>query len=156
MQREDGSYELFRIPWDLNHTFGDYWSDSAEEANYTAYSVAFPAVDDVGMLYLDGEDAAFRKMLAARWQELRETVIREDALTQETEALFRRIYPAVLRDTARWPQCGMGEGNSANVRDITGFIRENIRLMDQWIQGMTDSEGMMEETGDGDSLDRGR
>ena len=134
-------YTLYRIPWDLNHTLGDLWSGSSEETNYLSYEATFPALDDVSARWLQEGDAGFRDALRSRWTALRESVITEERLLDQAESLFQALYPAIERDTARWPQSGMGEGNAANIRDLRDFLQANLLRMDRWIQELQNESG---------------
>ncbi len=153
---EKEEYVMYRIPWDVNHTFGDYWSGSAEKENYMAYSLAFPAVDDAGVVLLGGGDSAFIQALVNRWTELRAGPIQEEDLLEKANLQFQKLYPAILRDHEKWPESGMGEGNAANIRDIEYFLRENLRAMDRWIDEMREMGEPVKEEDNGADLDRGR
>ena len=49
---ESGCYALYKIPWDLNHTFGDVWRGEDEENNFTGYMVGSPVMDGAFEEYL--------------------------------------------------------------------------------------------------------
>lgn len=126
---EDGGYVLYRIPWDLNHTFGDLWDGDSPETNYVAYGISAFALDD-GMKALVAADPTLMDDMRACWAGLRAGPITEERILGKAHALFDALYPAILRDTARWPGCGMGEGSAANIRDIEDFIRVTLARMD--------------------------
>lgn len=126
---EDDGYVLYRIPWDLNHTFGDLWDGASPETNYVAYAVSAFALDD-GMKALIAADPTLMDDMRARWTELRAGSITEARILDRARGLFDALYPAILRDTQRWPACGMGEGSAANIRDIEDFIRVTLARMD--------------------------
>ena len=44
------------------------------------------------------------------------------------------IAGARMRDSLRWPQCGMGEGNAMNIRDIEDFVETMFVRMDAYIE----------------------
>ena len=126
---EDGGYVLYRIPWDLNHTFGDLWDGESPETNYVTYGISAFALDD-GMKALIEADPTLLDGMRTRWAELRAGPITEKRILDKAHALFETLYPAILQDTARWPACGMGEGSAANIRDIEDFIRVTLARMD--------------------------
>ncbi len=126
---EDGGYVLYRIPWDLNHTFGDLWDGDSPETNYVVYGISAFALDD-GMKALVAADPTLMDDMRACWAGLRGGPITEERILGKAHALFDALYPAILRDTARWPGCGMGEGSAANIRDIEDFIRVTLARMD--------------------------
>lgn len=130
---KDGGYVLYRIPWDLNHTFGDLWAGDSPETNYLTWKIEDPEPDDLLKVYLDTGDKNFRQMLASRWKKLRENALDEDAVLDYAKELFAALGPAIERDSLRWPECGTGEGNSANIRDIEKYICESFAGIDAWI-----------------------
>ena len=126
---EDGGYVLYRIPWDLNHTFGDLWDGDSSETNFVTYAISAFALDD-GMKALVEADPTLLDDMRTRWAELRAGTITENRILDKAHALFGSLYPAILQDTARWPACGMGEGSAANIRDVEDFIRVTLARMD--------------------------
>lgn len=127
--RPGGGYTLYRIPWDLNHTLGDLWDGNSPGANYVSYEIGEMAPDDVAALLL-ARDGGFMDALSARWRALRAGPVTEQSILSRANALFEALYPAILRDTARWPACGMGEGSAANIRDIEDYVRAALARLD--------------------------
>ena len=74
--------------------------------------------------------AALTDALSARWRALRAGPVTEQNILSRANALFEALYPAILRDTARWPACGMGEGSAANIRDIEDYVRAALARLD--------------------------
>lgn len=132
---EDDGYVLYRIPWDLNHTFGDLWDGDSPETNYVVYGISAFALDD-GMKAMIAADPTLMDDMRARWTELRAGPITEASILERARGLFDGLYPAVLRDTQRWPACGMGEGSAANIRDIEDFVRVTLARMDGMLKEM--------------------
>jgi len=129
-----GGYVLYRIPWDLDHTLGDRWDGDSPDTNYLAYEVGELALDDALVRLLAEGDEAFADALRERWRALRAGPLREEAILERARALFEGIYPALLRDTERWPACGMGEGSAANIRDIEDAVRVTLARVDGWME----------------------
>ena len=129
---EGGGYTLYRIPWDLNHTLGDQWAGDSPGTNWVEYEIGDLALDDAARALLDAGDDGFRAELRVRWAELRAGPITEENILGHARALFEALYPAILRDTGRWPRCGMGEGSAANIRDIEDFVRATLVKMDKF------------------------
>lgn len=151
---EGGGYTLYRVPWDLNHTFGDLWSGDSPETNYVEYDITRLALDDAAALLGATGTNALSSALAARWQVLRAGPVSEETLLECAHALFARIRPAVERDTARWPCCGMGEGSAANIRDIEDYVRVILPRMDMWIETLANHAGETETDTYGENMDR--
>ena len=132
-----GGHTIYKIPWDLNNTFGDVWENDAEATNFTEFRIASLVMDGSFELLIESGDEAFARLVQQRWQQLRDGVIDEDALIRRAQELHLAIYPAIERDTLRWPQCGMGEGNAANILDIEEYIRTNIARIDEYTAQLT-------------------
>jgi len=92
------------------------------------------ALDDALVRLLAEGDEAFADALRERWRALRAGPLREEAILERARALFEGIYPALLRDTERWPACGMGEGSAANIRDIEDAVRVTLARVDGWME----------------------
>lgn len=133
---ENGSYALYRIPWDLNHTLGDLWSGSSEATNYLSYDITQLALDDAARALLATGGGELAERMKARWAELRGGAITEENILARAHALFDALYPAIERDSRRWPACGMGEGNAANIRDIEDFFHAMLPRLDSWIDAL--------------------
>ncbi len=129
---EDG-YTMYKIPWDLNHTFGDMWDGENEAANYTRYCLNRLVMDGAfEQLIAVGDESVYRA-IQARYAQLREGLFTEDAVMRRAQALREPLGAAMARDTARWPECGMGDGNEDNLRDIAISVRTLLPLMDEFI-----------------------
>ena len=131
---ESGRYALYKIPWDLNHTFGDVWRGEDEENNFTGYMVGSLVMDGAFEEYLarGGDEAALA--VAARWRQLRSGGLTAEAVIARAREMHGEIAGARMRDSLRWPQCGMGEGNAMNIRDIEDFVETMFVRMDEYIE----------------------
>ena len=137
---EGDGYVLYRIPWDLNHTLGDLWAGDSPETNYVEYEIDELAVDDALAALLAAGDGGVVGLMKQRWAALRAGSLTEENLLGHARALFDGLYPAILRDNARWPECGMGEGSAANIRDIEDYLRTMLPRLDAWVDGL-ETEG---------------
>ncbi|MBQ8088016.1 MAG: CotH kinase family protein [Clostridia bacterium] len=133
---EQGQYTLYHIPWDLNHTLGDLWNGDAADTNYLEYAVTRIALDDAVEALLNHPSQELISKLQLRWAELREGPITEENILSRAHMLFDTLNPAIQRDSMRWPECGMGEGNAANIRDIEDYIRVILPRLDGWIRSL--------------------
>ncbi len=130
-------YELYRIPWDLNHTLGDLWNGDSAETNFLEYDITNLALDDIMDKMIIGDDAMLHEAIRTRWEELRKGGLSENRILSMADELFERLYLAILRDSERWPACGMGDGNATNIRDIEDFVRVMLRRMDGWTASLS-------------------
>ncbi len=130
---EGEGYVMYKIPWDLNHTFGDCWSTEATENNNTEYYIGDLVVDDIfGQLVATGSDAVY-DMIRSRWTQLRGGAVQLESIMTRAQEIFDSIHPALVRDDARWPEGGMGEGNSMSLKDIEVSLRDALGRIDEYV-----------------------
>ena len=151
---QDGGTVLYRAPWDLNNTFGDIYAPDDAAANYTEYRCGRLVRDDVCKLLTDAGDEAFIDLLQRRWHALRDGSITPENILSHARALYQALFSAIDRDAARWPQCGLGEGNARNIRDIEDFINTTIPRMDRWIDSLSMDGAETELEDNGEDMDR--
>lgn len=149
---DEGGYTLYRIPWDVNHTLGDLWNGNAEEQNYTDYAFLSLTMDDVFQKKIAEGERGFLQSVQERWRLLRDERITEEGVMLYAQTLHDSLYPAIERDALRWPACGMGEGNAANIRDIASYFAHILPRMDDWAQNLIETMEEM-ELGHGKNLD---
>ncbi len=133
-------YTLYKIPWDLNHTFGDMWDGEGKEQNYTRYYLGRLAIDAAFEKLTHCGDERVYAAIRARYQALRDTLFTEEYVMTLARGMHEPIYAAIVRDGKRWPECGMGDGNANNLRDIAASVRQIIPLMDQYIASLGEAE----------------
>ncbi|MBQ4609212.1 MAG: CotH kinase family protein [Clostridia bacterium] len=131
---ENGGYTMYKIPWDLNHTFGDVWYGDGKEQNYTNYIVGRLVMDGSFEKLIETGGEEVYAMIRARWAQLRSGIAREDAIMARAREIHQPIYGAIVRDGRRWPECGMGEGNADNLRDIQTSIRMILPEIDVFVE----------------------
>jgi len=131
---DTSGYTLYKIPWDLNNTFGDIWKNDSEETNHTLFSIGDFVYDGMFEVLLSLNDPQIYGQIRSRWQQLRAAVLREEALLSRAHALYDPLYDALERDTQRWPECGMGNGNALNILDIEEYIRRTLADMDVYME----------------------
>ena len=73
-------YTMYKIPWDLNNTFGDIWQNDAVDANHTGYHAGDLVVDGAFGVLLDSGDADVYRAIRERWAALRSGAITEERL----------------------------------------------------------------------------
>jgi len=127
---------MYKIPWDLNNTFGDIWQNDAEDTNHTAFHAGDLVIDGAFGVLLDSGDPQIYSSIQNRWQALRAVAITEEKLIDMAHAIYTPLTAAIDRDSIRWPACGMGNGNAVNIRDIESYIRETLPKMDEFIFGL--------------------
>ncbi len=127
-------YVCYKLPWDLNNTFGDIFQLNQEDINYTNFAVADLVMDSMFERLIGMNDPAFNAAIQARWAELRASLLTRDALMARAHALYDPLAEALNRDSLRWPESGMGNGNALNIRDLDSYFGEVLPLIDAWVE----------------------
>lgn len=132
----DNGYIMYKIPWDLNNTFGDVWLLDSKEENYTGYRLGSLVMDGAFGKLVKSEDPAIYREIVRRYRQLRENGIDVESITASARAIHEPIYAAIVRDGKRWPGCGMGDGNADNIRDIETSLHDILYRMDKWVEAL--------------------
>ena len=125
----DGSYRFTKIPWDLNYTWGEAWTDvnpTFSFFNPEQVDANYIPIDMANLLWKEPETVA--PLLEARWTALRERLLDTARLTGRMEELLGVLQSsgAFARDTARWP----GSHNSADLTDMLEFLPKRMSYLD--------------------------
>lgn len=121
--QSDGSYKFVKIPWDLNMTWGNSWTDDIncnfnkfQEKNFDSES---GWSQDMYSLY-EHEPEIIGPLLADRWQELRENIITKEALYEKLDAELSYLHDsgAYVRNQQKWPLRGGGIGRRSIFMNI--------------------------------------
>ena len=129
-------YIMYKIPWDLNNTFGDVWLLDSKGENYTGYRLGSLVMDGAFGKLVKSEDPEIYRAIIRRYRQLRENGIDVESITAAARAIHEPIYAAIVRDGKRWPECGMGDGNADNIRDIETSLHDILYRMDKWIEAL--------------------
>ena len=89
------------------------------------------------------EDPAFQDRLRCRWEELRASVLADDALLATMDALSDQVAPIQPRDDERWgtigedisPNYHVGETWQADLDWMQGWILARTSWMDDYVPG---------------------
>lgn len=139
--KDDGSYVMYLIPWDMDLTFGNVY-----DFNSSIVSVYDPAYDKCY------EDRALWQLKTTnpeevipffldRWQQYRNSFLSDDAL--EELMLSNREYllstGAALREADRWPKSGV----SMDLDELLSFQKKRMHWLDtyfkeDWADMLTD------------------
>lgn len=129
--RDDGDYTLWKIPWDLNYSFGDRFDVEANAL--TAYNLDWSQDIMEGFMLsenlLASGNEEFAQRLNARWQELKNGVFSVEnvqRIAQENMELLIRSG-AFARDEERWP-----EGpHRTSLEEILEFHSSRLNVLDE-------------------------
>ena len=135
--QEDGSYQLIKLPWDLNMTWGNSWIDDPD-CNFNRFQEKnFEAEDgwtpDMYWLYECRPDE-IGTLLADRWQELRQSIITKEALYEKVDILSGYLHDsgAYQRNQQRWPP----KGDYWQENYIYEYVDRRIDFLDDYIEQM--------------------
>ena len=130
---ENGNGLLLRkIPWDLNYSFGDAWSD--EKANMTQFGVfdidTIYLLQDYQSLYKSRPDE-ISGLTESLWNSMREGVIQQERLCKAADEYMTMLTEsgAFARDALRWPEAE----NNRDISSIKEYIGERIVFLDSAI-----------------------
>lgn len=121
-------YAVTLIPWDTDMSFGTIWTtDFAYDYEESLHSIPRRMEYDA-MLELHPD---LNERMAARWQELRETVLSEENILSHLTRLETQLAESgvPVRESQKW---GEFYGGSDTVENLYRFIREKLPLMDEF------------------------
>lgn len=130
--RDDGSYVMYLIPWDMDLTFGNVY-----DFNSSIVSVFDPSYDNVY------EDRALWQLKTSnpeevipffmnRWQQYREGILSDESLEElmRSNQEYLLSTGAALREADRWPKSGM----TMDLDEILSFQKNRMRWLDTYFQ----------------------
>ena len=136
-QDETGEYRMFRVPWDLDFTWGDYYG-----GEFTALHMDFDlskAEDDritydmQAWLALDSGE--MKQAFLSRWKELRKTLFSEESLQARMtkQATYLQQNGVYQRDSARWQDSPA----SADLTKTFEFVHARLTFLDEYFAELT-------------------
>lgn len=129
--KEDG-YTLWKVPWDLNYSFGDRYINKEEDA-LTCYNLEWaneimPEFMITEML-LESGNREFAEILNEKWEELQETVFCLENVQKIAETQMNLLISsgAFARDEVRWPD----GPHETSVEKILEFHDARLGFLDE-------------------------
>lgn len=133
-RRDDGNYTLWKVPWDLNYTFGDRFH--VESNALTKYNLEWSQeIMPQFMLseaLLEYGNKEFTKLLYEKWKELKESAFSVENVQSIGEKHMNRLVSsgAFVRDEMRWP-----EGpHSTSLEEMLEFHSCRLNFLDEHYQ----------------------
>lgn len=133
--QNDGSYQIIKIPWDLNMTWGNAWCEN-HEYHFNIYqekciSEALGWTADMEHLY-QLNPAEIGRLMHDRWKELRENIITKENIYTMLDAQFNYIHSSGAYDR----DCMFWGSREAYWTDsyIYEYAEEKIKMMDEYIE----------------------
>lgn len=126
---------IYRIPWDMNYTFGDCY-DAFCDLDLTTFIV--PDLELDALYAADPERT--QALVAERWQELRQSVFSLDHLRAVYNGLYKTLVQsgAMARDFALWgvndAYQGWSENDTLAPAETLLFMKERLSYLDKYMQ----------------------
>ena len=126
-------YVFTKIPWDLNYTWGEAWTD--QNSLYTFFNPDLATANlmpgDIWTL-INRDRENIVPQIKERWTELRGTVMSDETLLNHMDEL--RAYldstGAFERDSARWP----ASGNDPDLTEMKEFFAKRFEYLDSFYE----------------------
>jgi len=129
-QDADGNYRFFRVPWDMDFTWGNYYDKTASLSR----SFQTEKTEDERLTYdmqawLALDDGEMKQALLQRWQELRSGIFSESSILARIDEQVSLLQQngVYQRDGERWPQSAA----SPDMTDIEAFVHGRLNYLDQ-------------------------
>ncbi len=129
-EQADGSFEFTFVPWDMDQTFGNRWH--GDKPLYTGLDypslertkLSFWVSDNMRMRNTNG----YRDLVEARYAQLRQTVISNEALTAMVDETFGVVEGsgAWIRNKVRWDRGGYDD----DIDTLKQFIVSHMEYLD--------------------------
>lgn len=125
-----GDYQLWKCPWDLNYSFGDFFE--FENENLTKYSIDdYTKIMNKHMLteqLLNANIEEFVPILQNHWETLRKTTLSIEHVQYLTELYSNQLHEsgAFLRELDAWPF----SAEDGSEYEITEFYSKRMEYLD--------------------------
>ncbi len=130
-KKEADGYRMYQVPWDLDLTWGNVYTDDAEQLYVTSApelateKLSWPFADR--LIELDA--GGIQEKISEKWKELRESVLSDENMEELLEACIHEVQDsgAFARDAARWPDSAH-DGDYDALRE---FMEERLAFLDE-------------------------
>jgi len=126
----DGTYTFSFVPWDMDQTFGNRWH--GEKPLYTHEDFGSMLEWDADYFWVSAKMSqtnadGYRDKVRERYNELRKTVISDQALTGMLEGEYALLTNsgAYIRNKTRW-----NDGGYNDIGETVSFVTERLRRLD--------------------------
>ncbi|MCD8241422.1 MAG: CotH kinase family protein, partial [Lachnospiraceae bacterium] len=130
-KKESDGYRMYQVPWDLDLTWGNVYTDDAEQLyvmsapELAEEKLAWPFADRLIALDAGG----IREKISEKWEELRKTVLSDESMETLLEGCIHEVQDsgAFARDAARWPDSAH-DGDYDALRE---FMEARLTFLDE-------------------------
>lgn len=129
--KKGNSYEHYLIPWDTDQSMGVVWSASKKDFDYDANRSVKERVIRKETNAMIKARPDYYELEAARWLELRESLIIEENILKDIDALYTELSEcgAFARDTDLW---GMRYGKEDTIDALKLFFCDRLEYLDRY------------------------
>ncbi len=133
----DGQYTVLLGAWDLDLTFGNYYTEEEALSCRVDARLADAGLWNSTLMEraLTLDTGGVRAAINQRWTTLRSGVLSQDAVLARLSLLEQDVYGsgAAQRDHARWPDAAFTPDTTA----LSQFIRERLAFMDSFVDDIS-------------------
>lgn len=131
-ETEGEGYCLWKIPWDLNYSFGDRYDGEAEDRTKFSGESTTKIMKRFFLTEILSQelDQTFQNALQKQWKMLRADLLSVEHVQQLAEMYYKEIYQsgALRRDALKW-----SEGNfDPSVEEIVNYYTERVLYLDAY------------------------
>lgn len=130
-RQPDGTYTTYIIPWDLNYSFGEVWTQEPEKLYVTLDddTTVIHAEPYIQELFDENINGA-RDILIERYTQYRKNILSEEHIISIMEESMDTVVNsgALARDTEICPD----SGNSSDLTWTKNYVRERMAFLDEY------------------------
>ena len=126
----DGGYQLWKLPWDLNYTFGEDFLLDEDDRTIYHYEWSEEIMEDfmITEMLLNSENQEFVEALNLKWKELREGILSTEHVAELAQMYRSRLNDsgALLRDKKKWPY----SPHTDSLEEMLSFHENRLAFLD--------------------------
>lgn len=132
---DSGNYRLWKMPWDLNFSFGDCYK--YEESTLTVFDAE--TATKIMKKYMltetllgDDNNTQFAAALNEQWSALRKNILSEEHVRALSEQYLELLTTsgAFARDSAKWHQ----NANKASFEEALTYLKNRLEYLDAYYE----------------------
>jgi hypothetical protein len=125
-----GDYQLWKLPWDLNYTFGEDFLLDEEDRTIYRYEWSEEIMEDfmITEILLASDNLQFREALKLKWKELREGILSTEHVEELVQMYRSKLNDsgALIRDKKKWPD----SPHTDSLEEMLAFHENRLAFLD--------------------------
>ena len=130
-RKDNGEYTLWKVPWDLNYTFGeDFCSDEHDRTIYNyEWSEKIMSNYMITEIILNSGNQEFAELLNQKWQELRNGILSVENVKKIAEEYRMQLEASgvLCRDSEKWTKSPQTD----SLNEMMEFHENRLRFLDE-------------------------